>query len=123
DRVAKAVNNAAKQALADTCFNNRASPLDSIAFTNVADGTENHDTDVVGFKVEGQPLDAAREFDHLAGLDIVQAVHAGHAVTDGKHLTNLRDLSLRVKPRNLLFKNFGNFCGADVHHPTPFIAN
>jgi hypothetical protein len=34
------------------------------------------------------PADAAGELDHLAGLDIVEAVDAGDAVTDRQHLAD-----------------------------------
>ncbi len=89
NRVAKAINDTAQQALANACLDNRACPLDRITFTDITVGTKNHDTDVIGFKVEGQPFNAAREFDHFTGLNIVQTINAGNAVTDGKHLANL----------------------------------
>ena len=38
--------------------------------------------DIVGFQVQRHALDAAGKLDHLAGLDIVEAVDAGDAVAD-----------------------------------------
>ena len=65
----------------------------------------------------------AGELDHLAGLDVVEAVDAGDAVTDGEHLADLGDIRLVAEVFDLVFQNGGDFRGADVHHPTPFMAS
>ena len=63
------------------------------------------------------------ELDHLAGLDVVEAVDAGDAVTDGQHLADLGDLGLLAEILDLLLEDRGDFCGADIHQPTSFIAS
>src|SRR3546814_20921836 len=68
-------------------------------------------------------LDAAGELDHFAGLHVVEAVDAGHAVADRQHLADLGDIRLVAEVFDLVFQNGGNFRGADVHHPTPFMAS
>ena len=60
----------------------------------VAVVAEDHDADIVGLEVEGHALDAAGELDHLAGLDLVEAVDAGDAVADRQHLADLGDIGL-----------------------------
>jgi hypothetical protein len=85
DRVAQRVDDAAQQALADGHVHDRAGALDGVAFLDLGVRAEDHDADVVGFEVERHALHAVGEFDHFAGLDLVQAVDAGDAVTDRQH--------------------------------------
>ncbi len=82
---------------------------------------ENHDADIVGLEVERHAAHAVLEFDHLAGLDIVESVDAGDAVADRQHLTDLGHLGFIAEIGDLILENRGNFCGADVHQPTSFM--
>src|SRR5271169_3154617 len=47
---------------------------------------------------------------------------AGDAVADRQHLADFRDLGLLTEILDLLLEDRGDFCGADVHQPTSFIA-
>src|SRR5690606_28952898 len=123
DRIAERVDHAAEQALADRNVDDGAGALDGVAFLDAAVVTEDHDADVVGFEVQGHALDATRELDHLAGLDLVEAVDAGDAVTDAEHLADFRDFGFGAEILDLRLQDFRNFCGADVHHATPFMAD
>ena len=76
---------------------------------------EDHDADVVGLEVEGHALDAVVELDHLAGLDVVEAVDAGDAVADRQHGADFGDLRFGVEVRDLVADDAGDFSGADVH--------
>ena len=49
-------------------------------------------TDVVVLEVEGHALDAGGELDHLAGLNLVQAVDARDAITDGEDASDFVDV-------------------------------
>ena len=66
-------------------------------------------------EVEGHALHARLELDHLAGLDLVEAVAAGDAVADGEDLPDLGDLGLGAEVLDLLFQDRGDLSGADVH--------
>ncbi len=123
DGIAQAVNHAAQQATADGDFHDGAGTLDGVAFLDGAVVAENHDTDIVGLEVQRHALDATREFDHFTGLDLVQTIDAGDAVTDRKHGADLGNLGLGAKIGDLILKDSGDFRGADFHHPTPFIAS
>ena len=73
-------------------------------------------------EVEGHAAHARLELDHLAGLDLVEAVAAGDAVADGEDLPDLGDLGLGAEVLDLLFQDRGDLSGADVHQRASFIA-
>jgi len=121
--VTKAVNNAAKQFLADGNVHNRAGTLYNVAFADFAVGTEDNHTDIVGFEVQRHALNAVGKFDHFTGLNIVEAVDTGDTVTDRQHAADFRNLGFGAEIGDLVLDDLGNFCGADVHFATqPFIA-
>ena len=122
DGLAQGVDHAAQQALAHRHVDDGTGPLDQIAFLDGAVLAEDDDADIVGLEVQGHALDAAGEFDHLAGLDLIEAVDAGDAVTDRENPSDLGDFGLGVEIGNLFLQNRGDFCGTDIHHPIPFMA-
>ena len=75
DGIAERIDNAAEQALADRHFDDRAGTLDDIAFADRAVIAEDDDADIVGFEVERHAFDAALEFDHFAGANIVEPIN------------------------------------------------
>ena len=115
DRVAEPVDHAAEQALADRHVDDGAGALDGVAFADRAVVAEDHDADIVALEVERHALDAAGELDHLAGLDVVEAVDAGDAVTDGEDLADLGDFGLGAEIGDLLLEDGRDFGGADIH--------
>src|SRR5690606_14356531 len=123
DRIAERVDDAAEEARTDRHVDDGAGALDGVAFLDVAVGAEDDDADIVGLEVQRHAADAARELDHLAGLDVVEAVDAGDAVTDGQDLPDLGDLGLLAEILDLIFQNCGNFRSADIHQPTSFSAS
>ncbi len=122
DRISKRVNDAAQQFRTNRNVHDGAGPLDDVAFLDVPVGTENHDADIVGFKVERHAANSAWEFDHFTSLDIVEAVNAGDTVTDGQNLTNFGNFGFLAEILDLVLENCGNFRGADIHQPTSFSA-
>src|SRR5204862_5625678 len=92
------------------------------AFLDLAVIAEDHDADIVDLEVERHAANAVLELAHLAGLHIVEAVGAGDAVADREHLPDFRDLGLLAEILDLLLEDRGDFCGADVHQPSSFIA-
>ena len=121
DRVAERVDHAAEQALADRHVDDRVGALDDVALADVAVGAEDHHADVVDLEVQRHAADAAGELDHLAGLDVVEPVHAGDAVADREHPAHLRDLGLLAEVLDLLLEDRGDLGGLDRHYPTSFM--
>ena len=115
DRIAEPVDHAAEQAGADRHVHDGAGPLDGVAFLDVPVVAENHDADIVDLEVQRHALDAAGEFHHFAGLDIVQPVDPGDAVADGQHLADLGNVGFRIEIGDLLLEDRGDFRGLDVH--------
>src|SRR5690606_2496482 len=101
DRIAERVDHTAEQTLADRNVHDRAGTLDAVAFPDLGVGAEDHDADVVSFEVERHALNAVGELDHLAGLNLVEAVDARDAVTYGKHAADFRDLGLGAEVGDL----------------------
>ena len=89
--------------------------LTVVAFGDLGVRAEDHDADIVGFEVERHALGAVVELDHLAGLDVVEAVDAGDAVADRQHGADLGDLGFGVEIRDLVADDAGDFSGADFH--------
>jgi hypothetical protein len=121
DRVAERVDDAAEQALADGNVDDGAGALGGRAFLDRGVRAEDDDADIVGLEVEGHALGAVVELDHLAGLDVVEAVDAGDAVADRQHAADFGDLRVGVEIRDLVADDAGDFSGADIH-VQPFIA-
>ena len=122
DRVTERIDDAAEQTLADRHVDDRAGALDGLSFLDLAVVAEDDDADIVGFEIERHAAHAVLELDHLAGLHVVEAVDAGDAVADREHLADLGDFGFLAEVLDLLFKDGGNFCGADVHQRASFIA-
>src|SRR5262249_1074679 len=100
----------------------RLRALDRLAFLDLAVVAEDHDADVVALEIERHAAHAVLEFDHLAGLHVVEAVGAGDAISDRDHLADFGNLAFLAGVVDLLFGDCGNFCGADAHPPSSFIA-
>src|SRR5262252_4014477 len=71
--------------------------------------------DIIGLKIEGHTADTVLELDHLAGLNIVEAIDAGDAVADRQHLADFRHFGLLAEILDLFFEDRRDFCGADIH--------
>ncbi len=122
DRVAKAVNNAAQQRFAYRHVNDRLGALDRVAFLDVAVRAEDHDADVIDFKVQRHAPDTAGKLDHFARLDVVEPVHARDPVADAQHAANFGHLGVLPEVLDLLFQNRRDLSCLDSHYPTSFMA-
>src|SRR5208282_3439137 len=122
DRIAERIDDAAEKLLTDRHIDDRPGALDRLPFLDLAVRAENDDADIVALKVQRHAARAIFELDHLAGLDLVETVSARDAVADAQDLTDLGDLRFRAEVGDLALEDRGNFCGADIHQPTSFMA-
>ena len=121
--VAEAIHNATQQALAHGHVHNVTGTADRIAFLNRKVGAENHDADIVGFKVQRHALHAGGwKIHQLTCHDILQPINAGDAIADTQHSANLSNIRFSVKASDLLLEDFRNFSRTDFHgQAAPFI--
>ncbi len=116
DRLAQRVDDAAQQALADRHVDDLAQAAHVVALGDGGVGAEDHGAHIVAFQVQGHALDAGLgEFDHFAGLDIVQTVDAGDAVADRQHAAHVGDIGFDAEVGDLRLEDGRDFSGADVH--------
>ena len=124
NRIAKAIHNATQQALAHGHVHNVTGTADCVAFLHRKVGAENHDADIVGFKVQRHALHAGSwEIHQLTRHDILQPINAGDAIAYGQHGANFSDIRFGIKASDLLLEDFRNFGRTDFHgQAAPFIA-
>src|SRR5690606_34319264 len=116
DRLAQRVDHAAQQALADRHVHDLAQAADLVTLGDLGVGAEDHGPDVVALEVQGHALHPGLgELDHLAGLNLVQAVDAGDAVADRQHLADVGNVRLDAEAGDLGLEDGRNLGGADVH--------
>src|SRR5580692_5061008 len=122
NRIAQSINDAAEKPLADRHVDDRAGALHRLAFLDLAVSAENDDADIVALEVERHAARAVLEFDHFACLNLVETVGARDPVADAQHLSNFGDVCFSAEVGDLSLEDRGNFCGADIHQPTSFMA-
>ena len=105
NRVTQRINNATKQSHANGCIHNSGCPTNDIAFLDGAVITENHDTDIVGFEVQGHTLHATLKFYHLTGLHFVKTVDTRDTVTNRQHPSYLCNLGVAAKICDLFLED------------------
>src|SRR5262249_13388975 len=116
DRLAQRVDHPAQQALAHRHVHDLAQAADLVALGDRAVLAEDHDAHVVALEVERHALHPGLgELDHLAGLDVVEAEHAGDAVADGEHLADVGNVRLLAEVGDLRLQDGRNLGGADIH--------
>ena len=91
----------------------RTGALDDVALVDAGVAAEAHDADVVVLEVERHALDAGGELDHLAGLNLVQAVHARDAVAHGEDAADLVDVQRGVVAGDAFLEEGGELLGGD----------
>jgi len=100
DRVTEGINDAAEKFVTDGHIDDRAGPLDDIAFLDLSIVTENDNTDVVSLQVESHTLGARLELNHLTGLDLGETEDSGDTVTNGDDRTELLEVVLLTNKIN-----------------------
>lgn len=58
--------------------------------------SEDDDTDIIGFQIEGHSSNAGPKLHHLTGLDLVESNNSGNTITDANHSSELLDIVLNL---------------------------
>mmetsp|Transcript_22961 Transcript_22961/g.38656 ORF Transcript_22961/g.38656 Transcript_22961/m.38656 type:complete len:458 (-) Transcript_22961:76-1449(-) len=114
-RVAQTVNDATQQLVTRRHVHDGVGALDGVTFFNVAVRAEDNHTDIVGFQVQRHALNTTGEFDHLTGLDIVEAINAGNTVAHGQNAAHFGHFCFLTKVLDLVFQDCRNLCCLDTH--------
>ena len=115
DRLAQRVDHAAEQFRANRHFENAAGRLDRIAFGNVVVFTQHHRADGITFEVERHTKGVAGEFQHFTLHDVLQAMHATDAVSDGNHGALRTHFRCALQVLDLALDQFRNFGRIQLH--------
>src|SRR5690606_22684311 len=114
-RVAEHIHNAPDQPLTNGHGCDTPHGTHFVAFVDVAVFTQNDDTDVIGFQVEGDTRRATAEFYQFGGADVVAAPTTRHTVADLFHLPYLYGFVLPLTAANLFKQRVKNLSG-DFRH-------
>jgi len=113
------VNDTSEELLSDRDVDNSTSTLNSVTCQNITIITENDDTDIVLFQVEGHTAETAGEDNHLSGLDVGKTVDTGDTISDGNDGSGLGVLYSIVfgtsSGRDLSFEVGGELKGLTGH--------
>mmetsp|Transcript_64756 Transcript_64756/g.128016 ORF Transcript_64756/g.128016 Transcript_64756/m.128016 type:complete len:653 (-) Transcript_64756:1006-2964(-) len=101
NRVAEAIDDTAEHAITHGDVNDSARALHRVTLLDRAIVTEHDNTNVVVLQVERHATQAGVKLNHLAGLHVLQAVHARNTVTDRQHLADLLELDLAAVVHDL----------------------
>ena len=93
----------------------RPGALDEIAFFDLLELAEQHGADALFFEVQRDAEHAVREFEHLAGHRVVDAVHARDAVADRDDAADLGNVHVDGVTPDLFADDLGNLFGVDGH--------
>jgi len=87
--VTESIEDSSQHFLTNGDINDSTSSLDDITFLDFSIVTQDDDTNVIGFQVQGHTSDTRGELDHFTGLDLGETEDSGNTITDGNNGTEL----------------------------------
>lgn len=115
DRVTEGVHHAAEELLARRHGDDPPGALHLLAFLDLGGGAQEHAANVVLLEVERDASDAALELEELVHDAVVEAVHAGDAVTNAEHGANALHATVLAELLDFLLEDRGHFGGSEIH--------
>jgi len=103
--VAEGIDNTSEETLADWDIDNGTSTLDDVTFLDQLVVTENDNTDISRFQVEGHTLKARGEFNHLFSLAVAETVDTGNTITYRQHTARFFDVGSGCGSEDTLFED------------------
>src|SRR5215831_8110581 len=115
DRLANCIHDTPHKGFANRNLRDAPRPFDRIAFLDSDIVTHQDGTDVILFQIQGNAIEAAGKFQHLAGHGAIEPVDFGNPVADLNHRAGFFDVDLFVEPFNLLFNDGTDFLCLNLH--------
>src|SRR5215471_8928516 len=115
DRLADRIYDTTHEGFADWNLRDAPGPFDGIAFLDSDIVTHQHSSDVILFQIQGNAIEAAGEFQHLAGHSTIQTIDLRDPVADLNHRAGFFDVDLFVEAFNLLFNDGADFFCLNLH--------
>src|SRR5262245_3571166 len=115
DRLADRIHDTTHEGFADWNLRDASGPFDGIAFLDSDIVTHQHSAYVILFKIQGDAIEAAGKFQHLAGHRAIETIDLGNPVADLDHRAGFFDVDLFVEPFNLLFNDGTDFLCLNLH--------
>ncbi len=94
--IAEWIDDSPQHLLANGYLQKALGAFHGVALDDLLPLAEEHHADTVGLEVECQPGDVVREFEHLQGHAIFEAVHPTDAVSDREHRPDLGEAGARA---------------------------
>src|SRR5438270_12807939 len=116
DGLAKRVDHATDHGVTDRHAHDSSGTLDLVPFADLGVVAQEHDANLVLFQVHGDTRHVVRKSEQLSSHDLVQAMHAGNAVTETDHGTHFIHGDLGFVILDLLADEFSNFVCFDLRH-------
>lgn len=92
DGVSEGVQDSSDHLVSDGDVDDGSGSSDDITFSDFSIVTQDDDTDVIGFQVQGHTSDSGGELDQFSGLDLGQSENSGNTVSDGDDGTGFFDV-------------------------------
>src|SRR5215470_925994 len=115
DRLANRIHDTPHKGFANWNLCDAPRPFDGIAFLDPNIVTHQHSADVILFQIQGNAIEPARKFQHLAGHGAIETIDFGNPVADLNHRASFFDVDLFVEAFNLLFNDGTDFLCLNLH--------
>merc|ERR1712159_400565 len=87
DGVSEWIDNSSEKFWSDWDVDDGTGSSNDITFFDFSIVTEDDNTDVVWFQVQSHTFDSGVKFNHLFGLDVLEAVNSSNTITDSEPMT------------------------------------
>jgi len=114
DGVTQGIEDSSEHFFSDGNIHDGSGSTNDISFLNESIVSEDHDSDVVGFEIQGHSTDSRGEFNHLSSLDLAETENSGNTISNGDNGTVFFNIIELRDFRNLFFQGNGGFTNSKL---------